>query len=62
MNVSIVIPIYNEEESLPLLYQALHEALDGQSFSWEAVLVDDGSKDDSPRVLEQLAYRIPSIW
>ena len=59
MDVSIVIPVYNEDESLLLLHDALHAALDGQAFSWEAVLVDDGSSDGSMRVLEGLAARDP---
>ena len=37
MDISIVIPIYNEAESLPLLHKALHEALDDLKHSWEVV-------------------------
>ena len=59
MNVSIVIPVYNEEESLPILHEALHEALNNHGFTWEAVLVDDGSKDNSVQVLEKMAAQDP---
>ncbi len=59
MNLSIIFPVYNETESLPRLYQALHDALDDQPYSWEAIFVDDGSSDGSARVLEELAYRDP---
>lgn len=59
MDVSVVIPVYNEAESLQTLYQALHDALDSQPFSWEAVLVDDGSKDESVAKLEELARLDP---
>lgn len=56
MNLSIVVPVYNEEENLPLLYQAFHQALDNvPDLNWEVVLVDDGSSDSSPAVLQQLA-------
>lgn len=56
MNVSIVIPVYNEEESLPKLQQALHEALDSHSdINWEVIFVDDGSTDTSLNILEIIA-------
>lgn len=55
MDLSIVIPVYNEVESLPLLHQAVCEALKELQRSWEVVYVNDGSKDGSDRVLEQLA-------
>jgi glycosyltransferase involved in cell wall biosynthesis len=45
MDVSIVIPVYNEEECAPLLVERLHGVLSAQSFSYEAILVDDGSRD-----------------
>jgi glycosyltransferase involved in cell wall biosynthesis len=45
MDVSIVIPVYNEEDCAALLVQRLHEVLSVQSFSYEAILVDDGSRD-----------------
>ncbi len=60
MDLSAIIPVYNEEESLPILHQALHNALDTQpGLSWEVVYVDDGSKDRSLAVLEQLAADDP---
>ncbi len=55
MNLSIVIPVYNEVDSLPLLHQALTQALTPTPYSWEVVLVDDGSSDGSLACLEQLA-------
>jgi len=47
LNVSIVIPVYNEAESLPVLHQTLHQALDEKPIEWEVVYVDDGSNDAS---------------
>ena len=59
--LSVVIPVYNEIENLPLLHQALHQALDGLSQPWEVVLVDDGSSDGSVEMLEKLAAADPEI-
>ena len=55
MRLSIVIPVYNEAENLPLLHQALHDALDPLDRDWEVVYVDDGSADASLTVLEETA-------
>ncbi len=59
MNLSVVIPVYNEEENLPLLYQALCRVLQPLEIEWEAILVDDGSRDRSMAVLAQLAAADP---
>ncbi|CAB1369235.1 glycosyltransferase family 2 protein [Denitratisoma oestradiolicum] len=56
-DVSIVIPIYNEEENLPDLVARVGEAMEPSGFSFELICVDDGSKDDSARVLRDLAAR-----
>lgn len=57
MKLSVVIPVYNEQETLPVLYDALMEALTPLDCYWEVVLVDDGSRDKSLQVLEELAAR-----
>lgn len=54
-SLSVVIPVYNEEESLPHLHQSLHNALDPLERAWEVVYVDDGSTDGSLLTLEKLA-------
>ncbi len=59
MDLSIVIPVYNEEESIPLLYQALLEAMRPSTYCWEVVLVDDGSRDGSLAALEAVAEADP---
>ena len=59
MYLSIIIPIYNEEESLPRLKEAIEQALTGFQSSWEVLYVDDGSKDGSPQVLEAFALEDP---
>lgn len=53
-SVSVVIPVYDEEESLPLLYNSLKDVLDGTGRDYEIVFVDDGSRDGSMKVLEDL--------
>jgi glycosyltransferase involved in cell wall biosynthesis len=55
--LSVVIPVYNEEESLPELYDALQEGLRGLEEPWEVILVDDGSRDGSFRILKALHER-----
>ena len=50
-HLSIVIPVYNEEANLPLLFTRLYATLDQLSCSWECVFIDDGSKDHSVALL-----------
>ena len=57
--LSVVIPVYNEGKSLPLLENRLFPALDALGKSYEVIFVNDGSKDDSQIVLEQLFARRP---
>jgi glycosyltransferase involved in cell wall biosynthesis len=59
VNLSIVIPIYNETESLPRLHQAIHTSLKDLPYCWEAIFVDDGSSDGSVEVIETLAQADP---
>ena len=47
MKVSIIVPVYNEEESIGLLYQAVEKSLKTMGVPWELILVDDGSQDNS---------------
>ena len=58
-NLSLIIPVYNEEENLTILVDAIHKALDPLPYSWEVVLVDDGSEDGSLQVLTRLAEEDP---
>ena len=53
--ISILIPCYNEEKSLPLLYEALHKvANENASYEWEFLFINDGSSDSTLLILEQL--------
>lgn len=54
-DLSVIVPVYNEVESLSLLHQAIHRALDALPISWEVIYVDDGSSDGSQDLLTQLA-------
>ena len=60
LTVSVIIPVYNEAGSLPLLHQALRNALDNNPKPWEVVYVDDGSKDESVEILATLARDDPA--
>ncbi len=57
MGVSIIVPAYNEEESLPTLHGEIARALDGLDMPWQVVYVDDGSCDRTFEVLESIASR-----
>ncbi|HMJ15021.1 MAG TPA: glycosyltransferase family 2 protein [Polyangiaceae bacterium] len=61
MDVSIVIPVYNEEENLPRLLDELHNAMDPLGRSFEIVLVDDGSTDRGFAFLEERAKTDASL-
>jgi glycosyltransferase involved in cell wall biosynthesis len=57
--LSLIVPVYNEERNLPVLIEAIQNALDPLPYSWEVILVDDGSEDGSLQVLTQLAENSP---
>ena len=59
MDLSIVVPVFNEQDSLKLLYQAVCDAMSPMNVAWEVVLVDDGSKDRSVEIIEELAQLDP---
>lgn len=54
MNISVIIPLFNEEESLPKLHEWIHRVMTENSFSYEIIFVNDGSTDRSWQVIEQL--------
>ena len=55
MDISIVIPLLNEEESLPELCAWIKRVMDEHGFSYEILLIDDGSKDSSWNIITQLS-------
>ena len=61
LDLTVIAPIYNEEESIPHLLSQLHAALDPTGLSFEFILVDDGSRDGSFELLRRMAERDPSL-
>ena len=61
MDLSIVIPIYNEEMNLPALYARLAAMLDAQPWQAEVIFVNDGSRDRSLAIMQDLAVRDPRM-
>ena len=59
MDISIVVPLFNEDESLPHLAEWIDRVMEEHHFDYEVVMVDDGSKDNSWKVIEQLHAKNP---
>jgi len=61
VDISVVIPLYNEEESLPELCDWIVRVMNANNYSYEIILIDDGSKDKSWEVIEKLSEQNRSI-
>jgi undecaprenyl-phosphate 4-deoxy-4-formamido-L-arabinose transferase len=61
VRVSTVVPVFNEERSLPELHRRIVASLEGAGMEFEAIYVDDGSRDGSGRFLHDLAGRDPRV-
>lgn len=59
MNLSLITPVYNEEENLPLLFESVYKTMQELSHPWEIILVDDGSHDGSLSVLHEYGQKDP---
>jgi len=57
VKLSLIVPVYNEEENLPILFEAIHQALEPLPHTWEVIFVDDGSQDGSLAALRILARK-----
>ena len=61
MDISVVIPLYNEAESLPELAAWIERVMDDHDFSYEVIFVDDGSTDDSWATIRRLQEKNPNL-
>lgn len=61
MNISVVIPLLNEQESLNELHDWIAKVMQSNRFSYEVIFIDDGSTDDSWKTIEQLAQKDSNV-
>ena len=61
MNISVVVPLFNEDESLPELCAWIDKVMQKNNFTYEVLLIDDGSKDKSWEVVEQISSENTNI-
>lgn len=61
MDISIVVPLYNEEESLKELFIWIAKVMEENNFSYEVIFIDDGSTDGSFKVIKDLSSKHPNI-
>ena len=61
MDISVIVPLYNEEESLPELFAWIKRVMEANHFSYEVIFVNDGSTDHSWQVIEHLAEEADQV-
>ena len=61
LDISVIVPLFNEEESLPELMEWVDKVMKKESFSYEVIFVDDGSKDKSWEVVENLSRKFSTV-
>ena len=61
MDISVIVPLYNEAESLPELMAWIRRVMEDSDYSYEVIFIDDGSNDDSWQVIHQLHETNPTI-
>lgn len=61
MDISVIIPLYNEAESLPELSEWIEQVMKENNYSYEIIFINDGSTDDSWNVIEDISKKNPSI-
>lgn len=61
MDISVVVPLFNEEESLPELTSWIDKVMNDNNYSYEVILIDDGSTDNSWEIVEQLCTQNTNI-
>ena len=60
-NISVVVPLFNEDESLPELYAWIKRVMDANHFTYEIIFVNDGSTDNSWKVIEELSSKDENV-
>ena len=61
MNLSVLIPLLNEDESLKELYSWIISVMKSNNYSYEVIFLDDGSTDNSWSIIEELASENPNV-
>lgn len=61
MDISVVVPLFNEDESLPELESEIREVMEAHGYDYEVIMIDDGSTDNSWAVLNELRSKNPRI-
>ena len=61
LDISVIVPLFNEEESLPELHEWIKRVMDEHQFTYEVIFVNDGSTDGSWNVIERLAQQYPEV-
>ncbi|MDE6036889.1 MAG: glycosyltransferase, partial [Duncaniella sp.] len=61
MDISVIVPLYNEAESLPELTAWIERVMKEHGYTYEVILVDDGSTDESWKVIGELAAANPAL-
>lgn len=61
MDISVIVPLYNEEESLPELYAWIDRVMVANNYSYEVIFINDGSTDSSWKVIEELKSKSANV-
>jgi len=61
MDISIIVPLYNEEESLPKLFEWIERVMTDHNYTFEVIFVNDGSTDKSWNVIESLQQQSKNV-
>jgi len=60
-SISLVVPVYNEQDNIPVLFEEIHGVVQNLGRDWELIFIDDGSTDNSLDVLRGLAAKHPQV-
>ncbi len=61
MDISVIVPMYNEEESIPELNDWIQRVMKANGFSYEVIYIDDGSSDGSWKIVKELSEKYPEV-